>query len=376
MVLVCTLDRMARGNGAARRWTLVFVVVAVLVALPAVVAAWPAADDDRSAAELRAAALASAELPYSGFAESTGRLALPTTDQLGSLADLLSDRTEMRVWWRGATDNRVDVVTAVGETDVYQDPAGTWTWEYEANRVTRTENAALALPAPPDLLPPTLARRLLSEADPAELSRIGVDRIAGRDAVGVRLTPAASAASVGRVEVFVDAGTGLPLRVAVYAKASDSPALDTRFVDLELATPDPGVTSFTPPARTRVRTGGTQGVLQDAGRQLSPIPLPDTLAGLPRRTIDGAPPAVGLYGRGVTLLTVVPLPSGVAADLRRAATQDPTAVSDGTAVRFVVGPVGIQLVGGAGTPMVLAGTVTPEALQQAAAELAALAGRS
>ena len=176
---------MPLGNGAARRWALVATIVAILAALPALVAAWPAADDDRSTTDLRAAALASVTQQFSGFAESSGGLALPAADQLSSLADLFSDRTEMRVWWRDAADNRVDVVTTGGETGYYRDATGTWTWEYEANRATRTDDAPLALPTPPDLLPNTLAIRLLSEAEPGELSRISADRIAGRNALGL-----------------------------------------------------------------------------------------------------------------------------------------------------------------------------------------------
>jgi hypothetical protein len=97
---------MGRGNGAVRRWAIVIAVVAVLLALPAAVAIWTASNDDRSAADPRTAAPASAAVPVSGFVESTCGLALPTTDQLSSLADLLSDRTEMRVWRRGLEDSR------------------------------------------------------------------------------------------------------------------------------------------------------------------------------------------------------------------------------------------------------------------------------
>ncbi|MGS0685554.1 LolA family protein [Nakamurella sp. GG22] len=362
---------MARGNGAARRWALVATLVAVLAALPALVGAWPAADENRSAAELRTAALDSVDVPFSGFAESSGGLALPVADQLSSLADLFSDRTEMRVWWRGPADNRVDVVTAGGETGFYRDAAGSWTWEYEADRATRTEDAPLALPTPPDLLPNTLARRLLSEAEPDELSRIGADRIAGRDALGLQLTPAAAASSVDRVQIYVDAETGLPIRVQVYGKGAENPALDTRFVDLDLTPPaGDSLTTFDPPPSADVEIGDTLGVLQNAGSQLSPVPLPDTLAGLPRRTLEGAPPAVGIYGRGVTFLAVVPLPYGVAADLRRAAAQDPNAVTDDLGTRLTAGPLGILLVAASGrTQSVITGTVTLDALAQAAAEL-------
>ena len=362
---------MARGSGAARRWTLVVTLVAVLAALPALVGAWPAADDNRSAAALRTAAVNSADVQFSGFAESSGGLALPVADQLSSLADLFSDRTEMRVWWRGPADNRVDVVTAGGETGIYRDGTGTWTWEYEADRATRTDDAPLALPTPPDLLPNILARRLLSEAEPGELSRIGADRIAGRDALGIRLTPAAASSSVDRVEIFIDAGTGLPLRVQVYGKGAENPALDTGFVDVDLATPvGVNLTTFDPPPGADVEVGDTLGVLRDAGSQLSPVSLPDTVAGLPRRNLEGAPPAVGIYGRGVTFLAVVPLPYGVAGDLRRAAAQDPNAVTDDLGTRLTAGPLGILLVAATGrTQSVITGTVTLDALARAAAEL-------
>jgi hypothetical protein len=347
-------------------------LVVVLAALPALVGAWPAADDDRSAIDLHAAALASVDVQFSGYAESSGGLALPVADQLSSLADMFSDRTEMRVWWRGAADNRVDVVSAGGETDVYRDADGTWTWEYEADRATRTDNAPLALPAPPDLLPNTLAGRLLAEAEPGELSRIGADRVAGRDALGLRLVPAAAASSIDRVEIFVDAQTGLPLRVRVFGKGATNPALDTRFVDLDVSPPPAEVTTFTPPPGASVQVGDTLGVLQNAARELPPVPLPDTLAGLPRRTLAGAPPAIGIYGRGITVLAVVPLPRGVAGDLRRAAEQDPNAVTDDLGSRLTAGPLGILLVAGTRPQSVIVGTVTLDALAQAAGELAAL----
>ena len=95
-----------------------------------------------------------------------------------------------------------------------------------------------------------------------------------------------------------------------------------------------------------MQVGDTLGVLQNAARELPPVPLPDTLAGLPRRTLEGAPPAIGIYGRGITVLAVVPLPRGVAGDLRRAAEQDPNAVTDDLGSRLTAGPLGILLVAG------------------------------
>jgi hypothetical protein len=356
--------------GAGRRWSLVVALVAVLAALPALIGALPASDSRVSAAELRAAVLGSADVPFSGYAESAGGLALPVTDQLTSLADLFSARTTMRVWWRSAANSRVDVVTATGETDVHRDSEGSWTWEYESNRVTRTDAAALALPAPPDLLPPTLGRRLLSEATDQELSRIDPIRIAGRDALGLRLVPADAASSVARVDLWADRATGLPLKIRVFAKGASAPALDTRFLDLDLTTPAPSVTAFSPPPGATFVRDPQNEVLDEAGRRLRPVALPDTLSGLSRRSLQGAPQAIGLYGRGVTLLAVVPVPPRLAGSLRQAAAASPTAVDDELGVRLAAGPVSIMVVGSpGGSAYVLTGTVTLDALATAARAL-------
>jgi len=363
-----------RGRAAAPRWAAVGALVAVLVSLPAVVGALPVSHADVPAAELRAAVLASDSVGFSGYAESAGGLALPVTDQLTSVADPFSDRTTMRVWWRGPADHRVDVVTPAGETGVHRDVAGSWTWEYERATATRTEAAPLELPAAPDLLPPSLGRRLLSEAADAELSRIGARRVAGRDALGLRLVPAEPAASVRRVDIWVDGDSGLPLQVEVVAEGTDRPALDTRFLDLDLARPPAEVTAFRPPPGATVREGRQAEVLREAGDRVRPVALPAELAGLPRRALDGAPRGIGLYGSGVTLLAVAPVPEGLADALDDTLAQSPDAVIDDAGARIAAGPVGLLLVEPPGRgPYVLTGTVTLDALVIAAGQLPELA---
>jgi hypothetical protein len=364
------------GHGRARRWAVAAALVAVLCALPAVVGAWPADDTDVAAADLRDAVLASAGVGFSGYAVSAGGLGLPVGDALPAVADLLSDRLQLRVWWRGEDEHRVDVVTAAGETGVHVDPAGTWTWEYESATAVRSVPAPLALPAPPDLVPAALGRRLLSEAADGELSRIGARRVAGRDALGLRLVPAAAAASVARVDVWADAATGLPLAVEVVADGAAVPALDTRFLDLDLTAPPAEVVAFRPPPGAVVRTGqDAGGVLAEAGGRLFPTPLtplrlPDTLAGLPRRQPAGVPAAVGVYGSGVTLLLVAPAPVRLAAGLRSALAAAPGAVSDDRGTRVAAGPLGLALVEPPGrSAYVVTGTVDLDALADVAAGL-------
>ena len=360
-----------RRHGAAWRWALVAVLVGVLAALPAIVGVLPARDAPLSAAALRRAVLASAGTPFSGYAESAGGLALPVSDQLTSVADLFSDRTTMRVWWRGSRDNRIDVVTPSGETDVHRDATGMWTWDYGSTTATRTATSPLALPRPPDLLPSSLGRRLLSEALPRELSRIGARRIAGRDALGLRLRPGQAAASVARVDVWVDRASGLALQVQVVAKGARLPALDSRFLDLSLTRPPASTTAFVPPLEANRRLATTfDDVIGQAAAQAVGV-LPARVAGLPRRTLPGVPASIGVYGRGITLLVVAPVPERFADGLRDALEQAAGAVTEGRSVRAAAGPLSLMVVDPPGFGgYLLAGTVTGRALAASAALVA------
>jgi outer membrane lipoprotein-sorting protein len=365
----------ARARGAALRWSAVGALVAVLVALPSLLRALPAADSDVSAADLHADVLASDTVGFSGYAVSAGGLSLPVTDQLTSVADLFSDRTTMRAWWRGPADNRVDVVTPAGETGTHRNPAGTWTWDYETATATRTTLRPLALPAPADLLPSALGRRLLSEAADEELTRVGARRVAGRDGLGLRLTPADPASSVGRVDVWVDGDSGLPLQVEVYAADAGRPALDTRFLDLELAVPGPEVTAFSPPPGAAARSDPGLDLVA-AAQQITGPGLPLRVAGLDRRPVEGLPRGLAVYGRGVTLLAVVPVAGRLAGELRRALRASPGAVVDERGIRASIGPLGLMLVDRpGGHAYVLTGTVTLDALAAAATEMPALGER-
>jgi hypothetical protein len=136
------------------------------------------------------------------------------------------------------------------------------------------------------------------------------------------------------------------------------------------------VTRFLPPPEARLSRGEVNETVLEAGRRISPVPLPGELAGLPRRTLEGAPPGIGLYGRGVTLLAVAPIPYRLAADLDRTLRATPGAVDDDLGVRVAVGPLALMLVEPAGRgPYLLTGTVTPEALATAAGQLPGLEPR-
>ena len=87
------------------------------------------------------------------------------------------------------------------------------------------------------------------------------------------------------------------------------------------------------------------------------------------------PPGIALYGRGVTLLAVAPVPERLANGLRRALGSSPDAVVDELGTRVTAGPVALMVVEPPGRgPYVLTGTVTLDALAAAAAQLPDLVG--
>lgn len=355
---------------ARRRWTMVAALVAVLVAIPIVVSALPAADTDLSAAQLLENVQASGEVSYSGYAQSIGGVLLPINEQLPELVELFADRTTTRVWWRSPEDWRVDTIGLTGETGLHRRGLTTWTWEYEANRATRSLVSDLRTPRPDDLLPSELGRRLLSQADPDEVTRLPAERIAGIGAPGLRLNPREPQSNVDRVEIWADPTTGLPLRVSVYGEGAAQPAVTTSFLDIDFERPDAQITNFSPPPGARVQVDEINDIVSAADRFVQLVP-PDRLAGLDRREQPEGLGSVGDYGRGVTVLVAVPLPRDFAEPLRRQLLEAPgvdPANPLGTAV--TVGPFSVLLTGGrAEVSYLLTGTVDLATLEQAARDL-------
>ena len=357
---------------AAHRWSIVTVGVAVLCALPWLIGHRPVPGSAMSATSLLTRIQHSADQSYSGYSEADGGLGLPLSGDFDSVANLLGGHSSQRVWWRDSTDQRVDTITAFGESDVHTDTFGSWTWNYERSHATRTpsNDSAVRLPRNVDVLPPDLGRRLLSQALPSEVSRLPVVRIAGVDAVGLRLRPSEKISSVTRVDVWADPVSGLPLRVQVYGSDQVEPAMSTSFLDFSRARPTESSVAFVPPGRSRVDysygfdIASATNVFQD-------ITPPSRLAGLTRQTPRQGIGSIGVYGRGVTQLDAGPIFDGVANQL---STQLRTAgaTEKGNEQWFTVGPVSALLLNSkTGRCWLFTGTVTLATLKTAAAQIVA-----
>ena len=348
--------------------------VAAVTSLPLVVGALPARSDTTSAASLLAAVRRSGAQGYSGYAEVVGGLRLPLTEDFSALTDLFGDRSRLRVWWRGERDWRVDTVQATGETGLYRDVEGLWTWEYERGTALRTTDPAVRLPRVADLEPVALGRRLLSEARPAEISRLPARRVADRSVPGLRLRPADPGSTIERVDVWVDPGTGLPLRVEVYGAGAGGlarPVVAASFLDFSAGRPPASTTRFAPPYPGRVRRELNPDVAASIN-VFSPVVPPLRLAGLPVRTRVEGLGSVGTYGTGLTVLVAVPLPGRVSRPLRDQLAGTPGITVTGLGVRLTVGPLSLLLADPPGRrSWLLTGTVSAATLDRAAGEIAA-----
>lgn len=363
------------------RWAVVAGVSAAFAALPAALAAIPAGHSDLSAATLLRMVQNSGSVAYSGYAESTGGLALPVTSQFTSVADLFGGQTQLRVWWRTTNEWRVDAIGFSGESDTHQDGNADWTWNYESDQATLVENVTnglVRLPASVDLLPTTLARRMLSEATPAQVQRLPDERIAGRDVPGLRLQPSDPGSTIDRVDVWVDPRSGAALRVDVHGAGTT--VVSTQFLDFSAATPPSSVLTFDPPAGAHLRTTADPDLLALIDR-VARIRPPATLGGLARNPQLPAVGSVGVYGQGVTEFAATPLFGRTANSLRRQLNTTPGVVTTDAGQSLAVGPLTLVLTGPLssssdpdgdfGTSWLLTGTVTPAELATAAAQLIA-----
>jgi hypothetical protein len=353
---------------ALSRWCIVALGVALLIGVPLAVRARPAQDQEISATDLLARVEAARNHPYSGYVESRGNLQLPITDRFTDVGALFGERTRMRAWWRGADEWRVDKLLVSGETDLVHDASGTTEWSYEAAEATVSHDPAIRLPRTADLVPPALGARLLDDVDPGELSRIPARRVAGRDALGLRVSPASSQSSIDHADLWVDPETGIPIAVAVHARGDDQAAFTSEFREFSSNTPAEADTSFTPPPTADVRFDGVLDIA-DAANLYAPVFPPATLAGLAKSPT--AIRAVGVYGTGVTQIIVIPLRDREAHPLREQLGTSPGSRLVPEGIVLSVGPLGVLLTGehdAAG--WLIAGTVTEDTLAIAARELA------
>jgi hypothetical protein len=349
------------------RWSLVALAVALVVLVPISVRALPVPDEAVSARDLLTRVQAAGGVGYSGTVEVRGRLGLPASDHFADIADLLGSDTRMRVWWRDADQWRVDKLLPTGEVDLFHHGRATIRWDYERAEAQNGIDPRIRLPRDADLLPPALAQRALTDADPADVSRLPARRIAGHDALGLRLRPSDPRTSIDHIDLWADPDSGLVLALDAYGTGSQ-PALSTAFTSLDLSRPPSRATSFHAAHGLRQTVDDVLDIA-DAANQYAPVLPPDSVAGLAKSA--SSQEAVGIYGSGLTQVMALPLQSRDGAYL---ADQLRTSGAHEVGGQLVlrVGPLGVALTF-SHSPFnfawVVAGTVTDDTLVRASRDL-------
>jgi hypothetical protein len=289
------------------RWLVLVGAVALLASLPALVAAMPVPASPVGAAELLAKVSGSTGVPYRGYAESRASLGLPDLPVVGRQTALLGTITRIRAWVASPTVWRVDELTAIGERDLYHDESGTLEWDSGSSRVERTVgDPVVRFARAADLLPPELGRRLAAAASVGEVRSLPPRRVAGVEALGLRITPRSPTTTVSRVDLWADPSSGLPVRVELSARGSGGPIIVTSFLDLRREAPAAATVRFQVPPGARVDFEDAPD-LAGAVDRFSPFVLPDSLGGAPRRTKVAS--AASTYGQGYDLVAALALPA-------------------------------------------------------------------
>ena len=321
--------------------------------------------------------------PLTGTVVETSSLGLPSlpgTDDPTSVSSLLTGSHTVRIWYADPTHFRVAVPQNMSESDLIRNGSNAWLWESTNNSVTHltvpadagqaakahAKKVAVKPSSAPPMTPQQAANEVLAKVGPT--TTVGVDTnvyVAGEAAYQLVLAPKSPSSLIGQIRIAVDGTRDVPLRVQVFAKDANSPAVQIGFTSISFVTPAAANFAFSPPVGATVReqplTGGT------------------------KHTGGGSPGSA--YTVGKDWLTVADLPSSVLSSV----TGPKAAGNSGSGLSGDTGPIVGALLKSA-TPVsgswgsgrllktsllsmlmtnngrVLVGAVTPQVLYQAAAQ--------
>jgi outer membrane lipoprotein-sorting protein len=223
----------------------------------------------RSAAQLLVDVQNAKVAGLSGTVVETADLGLPALSGLTGgtggtdITKLISGSNTARVWYAGQDKARVALLGALGETDVIRNGTDVWLWQSRDNSATHTtikadgadKKPATALPNGVPSTPQEAADAALAAIDPTTaVSTTGAASVAGRDAYELVLAPKDTGSLIGQVRLAIDAKQHIPLRVEVYAKGANSPAVRVAFQQISFTVPDAQQFAFNPPAGAKVTT--------------------------------------------------------------------------------------------------------------------------
>lgn len=201
-------------------------------------------------------------VPLSGTVTFSSSFPIPSIAPFpggGSSAGFNAGSTTVsyHVWTNGSGSLRIQQRNSGGERDLYVTRGSVWLWD--SSKLTAVREDAGLQGSHPDLsMPPRSASDIVGRLAPFASLQVGSNTVvAGRPVYTLSMVPTASSSLVGLVSVSVDAVTHIPIRVQVYPKSSNSPAVSIGFDTLSTSSPPPSVFSFVPPVGAKVQQAGS-----------------------------------------------------------------------------------------------------------------------
>lgn len=314
---------------------------------------------------------------------------------------LLTDATG-RMWMSADGKIRLELQSEGGDTELFYDGQTVSLYDGSSNSLYR-----YTVPKEADATPrsndahgvPTVAEiqetivRIMRHAN---LSGAIPTDVAGQAAYAVRISPSHNGGLVGGAELAWDAVRGVPLRLAVYSTQSSAPVLELSATEISYEAIPDSVFAFTPPPGAKVTevappqpgspndNGSTKEAAHEQGlaavQAAVPFPLdaPTTLAGMTRDEVRG----VQANGQAAALVTYGEGLGGIAV-LQTQAKRSGEASSEEALPSFLGDLPKVALPGASATELptplgtlmhfqrdgvdyLLAGSVTPATLQEAA----------
>jgi outer membrane lipoprotein-sorting protein len=266
----------------------------------------------RSAAQLLVDVQTARVDGLSGTVVESADLGLPDLSALGGsngsdITKLITGSNTARVWYAGDTKVRLALLGTLGETDVIRNGGDVWMWTSRDNtaehiKVPADAGTPHAMPTDLPVTPQEAAAKALAAIDPTtSVTTTGSAKVAGRDAYELVLAPKDTASLIGQVRLAIDAKTHIPLRVDVYAKNANDPAVRVAFQDISFAVPGAQQFTFNPPPGATVKTPKAGDAAPKTG---API-LADPKDRAAKAKADGTQ----VVGTGWTSVVVAKLPA-------------------------------------------------------------------
>jgi outer membrane lipoprotein-sorting protein len=160
--------------------------------------------------------------------------------------------------WLQEEGARLESQTPQGDVVVVSDGATLWVyssmqnkaWQYDLPQ-HQGENSSTTTSLPLDF--PARVQDMIEELSSKASLEVLTERVAGRDAYVLVLTPTARNTVFGSAQVAFDAEHFVPLRAEVFSRYADDPVLAAGFTEVSFDAVDPSLFSFTPPADAQVQ---------------------------------------------------------------------------------------------------------------------------